>query len=69
MARTLEYAYNDWCIYTMGKALFARYLFFFDIKGLKIVKWVVDIYVARLAERCTIILFNNKTYLYYNNKT
>ena len=45
--------------------LFARYLFFFDIKGLKIVKWVVDIYVARLAERCTIILFNNKTYLYY----
>ena len=25
--------------------------------------------VARLAERCTIILFNNKTYLYYNNKT
>ena len=69
VARTLEYAYNDWCIYTMGKALFARYLFFFDIKGLKIVKWVVDIYVARLAERCTIILFNNKTYLYYNNKT
>ena len=21
VARTLEYAYNDWCIYTMGKAL------------------------------------------------
>ena len=31
--------------------LFARYLFFFDIKGVKIETWVVNIYVARLAER------------------
>ena len=42
---------------------------FFDIKGLKIVTWIVHIYVARLTERCIIILFNNKTYFYYNNKT
>ena len=43
--------------------------YFFDIKGLKIVTWIVHIYVARLTERCIIILFNNKTYFYYNNKT
>lgn len=42
---------------------------FFDIKGLKIITWIVHIYVARLTERCIIILFNNKTYFYYNNKT
>lgn len=28
---------------------------FFDIKGVKILTWVVNIYVARLAEQCTII--------------
>lgn len=42
---------------------------FFDIKGLKILTWIVHSYVARLTERCIIILFNNKTYFYYNNKT
>lgn len=39
----------------MHVALFARYLFFFETKGAKIIIWVVNIYVARLVERRTII--------------
>ena|GEM_PF-3249682 len=59
----------NWGIYARRMWPCLPVTYFFDIKGLKIVTWIVNIYVARLAERCTIILFNNKTYLYYNNKT